>query len=68
MKQKCFLCGKEKEFWSYFKLYYSPYGDLMYEESIPICRECREKPINEIYKKVMELRVKEIKKSLDVFE
>jgi len=52
--QKCFLCGKEKKFISYFKLYNCLFNKPLYEEKIPICPECRGKPINEIYRKIIE--------------
>ena len=62
MKQKCFLCGKEKEFHSYFKVFYKPYDSLLFKSKIPICPECRDRPISDIYKKLVEMAEKEARR------
>ena len=63
MKQKCFFCGKEKEFNSYFKLYYKPYGNLLFKGDIPICYDCRKKhTIEDVYTKLAEMQEEELNK------
>ena len=66
MKQKCFFCGKEKDFRSYFKLYYKPYNSFLYKGEIGVCYDCRKKhSIEDIYKKAAE---KEMKNLLNEFK
>ena len=68
MKQKCFLCGKKGDFGSFFYLYFACCKRKLYKKPIPICYKCRDKPIEEIYKKLMEITKQEylkLKKEYD---
>ena len=66
MSQKCFFCGKEKEFNSFFKLYYKPYNSLLYKGEIGVCYDCRKKhTIEDVYIKLAKMQEKEMRKLLN---